>query len=150
MIGFSARQVVAVVLVLLSTTASMDAEHGKYQVGQVWAYIARPGEEESTATILKIEKLEKLGDVIHVSLTGLRIRNCSGGRGPTFVAHLPILRSALERSTTKRLKSNVPLPYFADGYKQWQENRGGVYTITLREIVQLIEDTFNQGIQCSG
>jgi hypothetical protein len=122
MAGFSSREVVAIVAVmLLSTFASMGAERGKYQVGQVWAYTARLGEEQSTATILKIEKFGKVGDVVHVLSVGYGSANCSGGRGPTTVAHIPMQRSALERSTTKRLNPNVTLPTVTSSGKKTTE-----------------------------
>ncbi|MHC8332010.1 hypothetical protein [Pseudomonas sp. LB3P25] len=43
------------------------------QVGDIWAYKNRPGEDASTLTILRIENYPKLGKVVHIRVDGFRL-----------------------------------------------------------------------------
>ena len=47
----------------------------KYHVGETWKYQARPGEADSTLTVVRVESTAKLGTIVHVSLGGLRIHS---------------------------------------------------------------------------
>lgn len=40
---------------------------------QVWTLHLDPSEPAATLTILKVETLEKIGDVVHISVSGVRV-----------------------------------------------------------------------------
>jgi hypothetical protein len=120
----------------------------KFVPGQVWSFQSRPFEPNATLTILRVETLPKAGEVIHVRLDGIRLRNCSGGPEPSSIQHAPFTKEAIERSAMKLLKTG-PIPEYEDGYKEWLSHCGGVYTITAAEMVVVDEKTFNSSSGCT-
>lgn len=89
--------------------------------GQTWAYTARPGESGSTLTVLKIEQYKDLGQVVHVRLDGIQMRNPVKGNIITDIPHLPFRASAVKRSVTKLLRQSSPIPGFKEGYDIWKK-----------------------------
>jgi len=121
----------------------------KYSPGQVWSYKARASEAASTLTILKVESLPKVGEIIHVRIDGITLRNCSGGPSPKNLAHAPFSRDAIDRSVTRLLRVESDLPNFEEGYNDWRNHCGGGYTITVAEVVGIDEKTFNSQLGCT-
>lgn len=102
-----------------------------YAEGQVWEYRTRPQDEGS---LLKIQRIEDAGSVFHVSLVGVRL-----GGSPTEIQHLPVSRQTLDASVTRLSDSDTPFPDVAAGYAEWQRAQGGVFTLTMAEIVDFVE-----------
>jgi hypothetical protein len=125
------------------------AQDSKFRPGQVWQYKARPGEEKSTLTILKVESLPKGVIVVHVRVEGVRLANCRGGPEPDKFEHMPFVRDALEHSVTKILKENGEVPEYNAGYQEWRNACGGVYTISVADAIKVAETTFQQNLGCS-
>jgi hypothetical protein len=50
-------------------------QNGKYQTGQVWTYSTRKGEEASKLFIVHIDQHEKLGNIYHIFVDGLSVKN---------------------------------------------------------------------------
>ena len=119
-------------------------EDSKFHPGQVWAYKTREDEAASKITILKIDSLPQFGEVVHIRIDGLRMKNCPGGPVSNVVQHAPFTREAMERSVTKLLKNDAPVPDFEEGYSQWRRHCGGVYSITVAESVDIDERTLQQ------
>jgi hypothetical protein len=124
-----------------------ETKDSKFRPGQVWQYKTRSHEQNSTLTILKIESLPKLGTIIHIRVEKIRLRNCTGGPEPDKFEHMPFARDAIERSVTKLLKESS-VPDFHDGYDQWRNDCGGVYTITVAEAITVGEETFKKNLGC--
>lgn len=124
----------------------------KFRVGDVWEYKTRPGEERSRVTIVRIDKSPKLGIIVHVAVSNIRLANCHDGPEPDSVSHMPFARRALEVSVTKRIASNQPLPTFREGYDDWKSaytrKKAGVYVIPVAEAVTAAEKTYRHGIGC--
>ncbi len=126
-----------------------EAKDGKYQVGEKWKFRSRPGEENATLTIVKVESNAKLGVIVHVSLEGVRIKSAHAPTGfSETVAHMPFAEAAIEKSVTDLVAKVVPLPKFEDGYREWRtafdNNKGGIFTITVGEGIAFMEKTLNQ------
>jgi hypothetical protein len=119
----------------------------KYQPGQVWQYKTRQGEEHSRITVLRVERLPKVGVIVHVRVNRIGLRNCAGGPEPDNFQHMPFTKDALDRSVTKLEKGSVDIPDLS-GYEQWRADCGGVYTITVAEAIKAAEYTFNKGLGC--
>jgi hypothetical protein len=117
----------------------------KYSPGQVWSYKTRPGESSSTVTILRVENLPKVGVIVHVRIDGVRFKNCTGGPAPTSVEHAPFTKASIDESVIRELRATSRLPEFEAGYKDWLAHCGGVYTITLADMVEADDATFNAG-----
>jgi len=97
------------------------ANASSLEVGQVWAYKARPGESDSTLTVLKIEQFKDLGQVVHVRIDGIRMRNPVQGNIITDLPHLPFRSAAIERSVTKLIRKSSSVPNYKEGYDTWRK-----------------------------
>lgn len=126
---------------------AQDADE-KYKPGQKWSYKNRPGEEESYLIILKIDKDPKLGNIIHIAVHNLKIKNPRSPDGFTNkVGHMPFSQEAIDKSGLKLLQEKTDLPDFAEGYQMWRrpfdDGRAGIYSITVAEAVKVIETGLN-------
>jgi len=126
-----------------------DTTESRYKVGQVWSYKTRPGEEQSYFQVVKVEHHSKLGNIIHIAVRGLRMKNPHSPDGLSDkVNHMPFAEEAVTRSAVKLLKEKAELPDYEEGYKLWREafdaGRAGVYTISIAEAVAVMEETLNQ------
>lgn len=133
-------------LLLLAGHANAEVD---LQVGQIWSYEARPGEEASTLTILKIESDPVLGRIVHIRLDGLRVKAPAAPGGTTdTVMHLPFSESSLRGSLRSPAGKAEPLPDFEEGYETWKsafdEGEAGVFTVPVREAVGFIETTLSE------
>lgn len=108
-------------ITLALLAASSFANAADLQAGQVWAYTTRAGENESTLTVLKIEQYRDLGQVVHVRIDGIRMRNPVQGNIITDLPHLPFRGAAIQRSVTKLLRNSPSVPRFKDGYDTWKQ-----------------------------
>jgi hypothetical protein len=69
-----------------------DFQDDKFKVGQIWNYNTRTGEDNSTLTILKVEKYDSAGVVIHIYVNGLKLKNPQRPSGfSDDIGHLPII-----------------------------------------------------------
>ncbi len=119
--------------------AQQKATH-ELSVGQVWNYQTREVDQGSTLTICKLEELPKVGTVVHVSLSGLHLKNSRAPGGYTGeVPHAPFTRDAIERSLTTLQGQGSPPKGFEAGYRAWKEARGGVFSVPVAEVAGLIE-----------
>lgn len=115
------------------------------QVGQEWHYHTRPNEENSTLKILKIETYDKMGTIVHIAISAVKIKN------PKYpnnlleeVLHLPVAEDALRNSITRLKNDRVPLPDYEVGYVRWKlafdDAQAGYFSIPLGEAIQWLED----------
>ena len=111
-----------------------------YAEGQVWDYRTRPGEGDSLLKIQRIETpnpaFDDGGPIFHITIAGARFRDSTLGG---LVGHAPVSRETLDASVT-RLRANPPVfPSADDGIAEWRRARGGVFTIPVREILDLVD-----------
>lgn len=116
-----------------------------YQVGQEWQYHTRPGEENSTLKIVKIETYEEIGNIVHIAVSSVKIKNPKYPNGLLEeVLHLPVAENALRNSTTQIKKQRTDLPDYEFGYMRWKaafdQEKAGYFGIPLREAIQWLED----------
>lgn len=115
-------------------------ERPPYAAGQVWEYSTRPQDAESRIKIQQIEQAPN-GPIYHISMIGARI----GPSGETSeVSHLPVSRQTLDASVTRLASPDIDFPDPAGGIAVWRENAGGVFTISLAEIADVLEGTLRQ------
>ena len=127
-----------------SNLTDLGHSHLKYKPGQAWRYRARPGEEQSKLTVLRVEVHPTLGTIVHVRLDGLRIRNPKAPGGYTDTAtHLPFSEKALDDSVLAVSALAGPVPEYQEGYNLWRKSfdagKGGVFTISVSEAVDGME-----------
>jgi hypothetical protein len=111
--------------------------HSVYAVGQVWQYHTRPGDEGSLLKIQSIEGGEDGAPAIHhISIIGVHI----GPNGVIgVIAHAPVSTATLDQSVTELVKSSAAFPDAKPGIADWRAAKGGVFTISVAEIVGLID-----------
>lgn len=116
-----------------------------FEVGQVWSYYTRPGDELSLVLINCIEEVPNLGVVYHISV--LRHVNTSDAppRRQFELPHLPVLKKSLEASVIEIVGYQKPLDSYRRGYEIWhaavKEGRAGAFSISIAEIVESIEQS---------
>jgi hypothetical protein len=119
-----------------------DVTDTKYRVGQRWSYWARPGEEQSTFTIEKIESHPNLGTILHVGLDNLRLTRNKRTEG--LVTHLAFSRDAIDKSATRKLEEDANIPPFRQEYEAWkkqvEEGHGSVLQTSIAEQLNAMED----------
>jgi hypothetical protein len=103
----------------------------QFAEGTTWHYRARCGEEGSLIKIHRIEIDTETGEeVFHISAIGLR--------SPHFddIQHIPVSRRTLELSVTAPAHDPGQFPSCEEGIAIWREENGGVYAISIAEIVE--------------
>jgi len=120
-------------------------ENEKFKVGQVWKYETRINEENSTLQILKIEKVKNQESIVHIYISGLKMKNPNHETGISeFIGHLPISEHALSNSTTKLVLNNKKLPNFKEGYEMWKtafdSGNAGYFTESVNNAINFIEE----------
>lgn len=115
-----------------------------YQVGQEWHYHTRPGEENSTVKITKIEYYTGVGCIIHIAILNLKIQNPKYPNGGLKeILHIPIAEAALRNSTTQLKDDRSELPDYEFGFVHWKnlydEEKAGYFDTPVHEIVHYLE-----------
>jgi len=116
----------------------------RFNIGQVWSFDNRPGENDATITILDIEEVKDAA-IIHVRIDGVKIFSPGAEGGYTgFIGHLPFSENAIARSVTKFLGQIAALPDYSDGYNQWKQafdnGRAGYWKIGVAEVIERIDN----------
>jgi hypothetical protein len=120
-----------------------------FATGQVWTYNTRPGEEASRIVICRVESDPKLGQIVHIHVKGVRIKNRSAPGGSNDqIGHMPYSGEALRKSLIKLESTGTPLPDFEEGYRQWRgafdKGKAGVWTAPVSEAIAGMETALNQ------
>jgi hypothetical protein len=135
----------ALLLCALGLTSPAHADNVMLKEGDCWSYTSRPGEEASFLVIRKIERLPKIGEVAHISIFGVKIKNPTGAGYSDHIGHLPIAAESLRKSVRQKLEKSAPDSDWQAGYKSWQEAKGGVFTEPVSECVKFVEEALNRG-----
>ncbi len=129
---------------LLINKENNHKEENKYEIGQVWSYKTRESEVESRIYIVKIEEFGKGDLVYHIYVDNLKIKNTKLGKEQNFLGHSPVSKKSLDLSVLEMIEITKDLPDVNEGYDSWKSNNGGVFDVSVKEIIELIEDTVNK------
>lgn len=112
-----------------------NSDRVNFRPGQVWRYQTRPHEPHSTLTILLVEDT-----TVHICIDQIRLRNkhVEGGIQTEF-PHTPIQLEALQRSVTEQV-DNIEITEMPEGYDIWREQKGGVFSLEVAEVLNAIEE----------
>ena len=124
-------------LALLALIAAGLTSADRYSEGQVWAYRTRPGDEGS---LLKIQHIERQGNqtIYHLSVIGFHL-HANGFVG--VLQHEPVSRQTLDNSVVELRPDPGTFPSADEGIAEWRRARGGVYTITVAETLEVMDRT---------
>lgn len=115
-----------------------------YAVGQAWTYRTRPGEEASRVAIRHLDREPEDGDVFHVSILDVKLRNhrLPGGRQPAM-HHAAVSRASLDTSLLALAGDADTDESWRDGYAVWRQaydnGDAGVFDLPLAEVLGYIE-----------
>jgi hypothetical protein len=115
-----------------------------YAEGQVWTYDHRPGEDGSRVVIRKIGVEPEDGEVFHVSILGVKLRNhrVPGGAQPAM-HHAAVLRTTLDKSLRELTTASDKDTAWENGYAVWRQaydnGDAGVFELSVAEILGYIE-----------
>jgi len=109
----------------------------RYAAGQVWEYHHRPQDTDSLLKIQKVEDGGKLGMIYHLSIVGIVLRN---GAASSSLSHTPVSQATLDASVTQLSQASANWPDVDPGIAEWRQAHGGVFTIPVAAIVQIIDD----------
>lgn len=119
----------------------------RFEPGQVWRVLARPQDGDAHVAVLDVINDEQLGQICCIAMTGIHIRNAFiEGGVQTQLPHAPVTAEVLRDAVTELVESAGPTaedPNFAEAYQQWRKpydaGEAGVFTISLNEILDVIE-----------
>src|SRR4029079_10770194 len=107
---------ISTLLLMLFGGIAMAADTGAmkhdFRPGQVWTFHLDASEPAATLTVLKVETLEKLGDVVHISVSAVRVPG-----GVTRVGRLPMSRAALDTSVLELAQNDSATASPRAGYQ---------------------------------
>jgi hypothetical protein len=115
-----------------------------YAVDQVWTYDHRPGEEASRVAIRLAGVEPEDGEVFHISILGVKLRNhrVPGGFQPAM-NHAAVSRTTLDKSLRELTPEADTDTSWENGYAVWREaydnGDAGVFDLGVAEILGYIE-----------
>jgi hypothetical protein len=118
--------------------------HPAYAPGQAWSYRARPGEETSRVAIRRIDQEPEDGEVFHISILGVKLRNhrVPGGMQPAM-NHAAVSRTTLDASLLSAEGATDADEHWRDGYAVWRQaydaGDAGIFDLSIPEILGYIE-----------
>lgn len=128
------------------------ATSARYQVGDEWSYLTRPGEHLSTFIVTKIDRTTLDGEettLIHIAITELAIDHPEGGQ-VTAVPHMAFTEAALLGSAVQPFDVIDPIPQeYLDAYQNWAERYesgdAAVFQTTIATALDNLEATIQSG-----
>lgn len=148
------RSAQRIVLSLLGMTALIVAFAVRAETASAPMPDFAPGQEWSikstsptTAKVI-IGRVEQWRDRVSVNVSIVDIpipQGDPGAGGVTQIAHIPFDKIALAASVDQLLATGVsPAASFESGYKQWQDAKGGIFTISVEKAIELMFQTVNR------
>jgi hypothetical protein len=118
-----------------------SADQPRYAIGQVWEYKARPGDEGSVLKIQQIDDdaaFKSVGPVYHITVIGFHFSN---PHVEPVLPHAPVSKATLDASVTRLSDRADEFPDARPGIAEWKQANGGVYTISVAQIIDVIDRT---------
>lgn len=135
---------VAFGFVCLMFAAALQAAPNVYAEGQVWLYRNRPSDPDSLLKIQKIDTDPKRAvnrTIYHISIIGVRL-NDPGVRRE--ISQVPVSRESLDDSVTREIPGRPAFPDASEGIAEWRRVKGGVFTIPVAQIIDVVEQTMRK------
>jgi hypothetical protein len=106
--------------------------------GQIWS-IKSMLPTTAKVVINRVETWEHQV-VVHVSIIDVPIpRNMPSAGRTTDIGHMPFQQSALAASVDRLLATGaLPASCYESGYKEWQDAKGGVFTINVEQAIKVV------------
>ncbi len=134
----------AVMLALLANGASLSAKPFQYAEGQIWEYRTRPQDPGSLLKIQKIDTDPSRAEhrvIYHVSIIAVHLGDPNVLRA---ISQVPLARESLDDSVIRISPNRLGFPDPWDGIAEWRKAKGGVFTITVDKIVDIVEQQISK------
>jgi len=122
----------------LTMAADTNPQKHDFIPGQVWTFHLDPSEPPATLTVLKVETIEKIGGVVHIAVSAVRVPG-----GVTRIGHLPMSRAALDTSVLELVTIDSATADLG-GYEQWKRAKGGVFTTSVSDAMNFVRQTIER------
>ncbi len=135
------RILVSVLVFFLPTVMAVADDKPEFAPNQEWSYHTRPQDAGSTIVIGLVQDHPKMGRVVHITVRRVNVRTAQ--LTMTEIGHLPISEAALAASVIE-LKGVIDAPQsVASGIKEWERAKGGVFTISIAQAVDYVEQALS-------
>lgn len=112
--------------------------------GQLWRCAGRSPDEAPQLLINRVDQHPKGGEIFHVSVTGVPVKNCAEPSGcTTALPHVPVIRQTFERSQAQFVRLQAPDAAYLVGYGQWKREfdagNAGSFGVSVAEVLDFVE-----------
>jgi hypothetical protein len=121
---------------LLCLAAAPAVAETPFAPGQVWTLVD-PDFPQAKIIVDKVEMWNNQ-PIVHISITGVQTPAVAGqSHSFTTVEHMPFTQAALRASVDALVQTDgQPFAGFEGGYQQWQDAKGGVFTIPVGQALR--------------
>lgn len=126
----------------------MSAPASRYAVGQLWRCKGRTPDESPTLLINQIDQHPLGGEIYHVTLRDVRVRQPALPSGwIDSLPHAPVIAQTFERSDAVLIGTDTPDPAYREGYAQWKAafdaGNAGSFGVSVATILEIVERQLN-------
>ena len=134
------------VSLLASALSSINAQAESYSMlhaGQEWSYRSRSQDTLSTVVIGQLENHPDLGRIVHCLVRNVYLSDSEavGGASLNQLSHIPISEAAFRDSLIEKIAEGIDWSEMNEGVRTWREASGGVFSVSLKEVVQIVDET---------
>ena len=128
----------------LESAMSSPTSRPDFATGQLWRCSGRSAAEAPLVLINRVDRHPLGGEIYHVSITGVRVKNPTEPTGITTVLpHVPLIRQTFERSQAEFVRLQQPDPAHLTGYAQWKQEfdagNAGSFGVGMAEVLDFVE-----------
>ena len=139
-------RILAAATIVLGLTEAAAAQQPAFQPGQKWTVKDSP----MTIVIGTVEPFAKDKTAVSVSVFGVPCPP-DAGCSATDVAHAPFDGEVLAQSVDKLVDSHAATAaQYENGYANWKQAKGGIFTIPVRDLPKLLFRTLTDGKASQG
>jgi hypothetical protein len=119
-----------------------------FAVGQLWRCKGRSAQETPSLLINRIETHPLGGQIFHVTLYDVHLRNPRMPGGITkILAHVPVTLETLRLSVTGLEDNREPDPAYVKGWQEWRRafdaGQAGSFGVPVDAILEFVERRMN-------
>lgn len=137
--------------ILLATLSAAGESPGQklpeFSRGQVWSYVTRSSEPESTLTVVEVSRPKGEPPIVLIALVGLRVRFRATPTGPfvrqTQLPCVAMSEEALRKSVRVLLRVETTLPPYLGDCSDWYLFGEPTYSTSVADAVGQIEKALN-------
>jgi hypothetical protein len=115
-----------------------------FAAGQLWRCAGRNADETPLLLINRVDQHPRGGEIFHVSIAGVRLKNPADPSGiTTTLPHVPVIRQTFERSQARFVRPQAPDPAYLAGHSQWKQEfdagNAGSFGVSVAEVLEFVE-----------